>query len=94
MGSGAAGASTVGATVRKHELMGIISDPFGEKEEEILATASGIVVGRTNIPLVNEGEALFHIAKFRGGGETNDPAEELPSLSAADPLKPPGPLGG
>ena len=26
--------------------------------------ASGIVIGRTNLPLVTEGEALYHIARF------------------------------
>lgn len=54
----------LGARVDKHELLGIISDPLGRKDEEVRATADGIIIGRTNIPLVNEGEALFHIARF------------------------------
>ncbi|MQM38288.1 hypothetical protein KBTX_02298 [wastewater metagenome] len=28
------------------------------------AGASGIVIGRNNLPLVHEGEALFHVARF------------------------------
>ena len=28
------------------------------------ATASGIIIGCTEIPLVHEGEVLFHIARF------------------------------
>ena len=39
-----------------------ISDPFGEKEVEVASEITGIVVGRTNMPVVNEGDALFHIA--------------------------------
>lgn len=41
-----------------------ITDPFGENEVPVLATTSGIVIGRLNLPLVNEGEALFHLARF------------------------------
>lgn len=54
----------LGAVVEQGQTLGVISDPFGEKEEVVHATLSGIVVGRTNIPLVNEGEALFHIAEI------------------------------
>ena len=43
-------------------MLGMISDPFGEVEAEVLAQDTGIVVGRTNLPVVNEGDALFHIA--------------------------------
>ena len=67
----------LGAKVRKNELMGVISDPFGEKEEEIRATANGIIIGRTIIPLVNEGEALFHIARFKGADDASDQADEI-----------------
>ncbi len=45
-------------------LLGVISDPFGEAEFEVYANASGIVIGQMVMPLVNEGEALFHIAQF------------------------------
>ena len=54
----------MGARVRKGEVIGIISDPFGQQEHEVLASSSGIIIGRTNLPLVNEGEAIFHIAQF------------------------------
>lgn len=45
-------------------LMGMISDPFGEMEVEVHSPNSGIVIGQMKMPLVNEGEALFHVAKF------------------------------
>ncbi len=59
----------MGTRVRKNEVIGHISDPFGALEIEIIAPFSGIVVGRNNLPLVNEGEALFHIARFEGIAE-------------------------
>ena len=54
----------LGAHVKKGQPLGYISDPFGEREMAVEATLSGIVVGRANLPLVHEGEALFHIARF------------------------------
>jgi predicted deacylase len=54
----------LGARIKRNDVMGYIADPFGEAEVEVKAPAGGIVIGRTNIPLVHEGEALFHVARF------------------------------
>jgi uncharacterized protein len=54
----------LGTQVSKREVIGWVSDPFGKHQQEVRATADGIIIGRTNLPLVNEGEALFHIAIF------------------------------
>jgi len=54
----------LGAHIKRHDVMGYIADPFGEAEIEVRAPSGGIVIGRTNIPLVHEGEALFHVARF------------------------------
>jgi predicted deacylase len=62
----------LGDRVKKADRLGIVSDPFGDREEEVTTLFSGIVIGRTNIPLVNQGEALFHIARF----ESTDAAAE------------------
>jgi len=50
--------------VRDQTLLGIVSDPFGEKEQEVRSPASGVIIGRLNLPLVNEGDALYHVARF------------------------------
>lgn len=55
----------LGARVDHDESLGFVSDPFGEIEQEIISPIDGIIIGRTNLPLVNEGEALFHIARFK-----------------------------
>ena len=54
----------LGSRVKKNTLLGVVADPFGEKEVSVEATCNGIVIGRTNLPLVNEGDALYHIARF------------------------------
>lgn len=55
----------LGRKIEKGELLGIIADPFGEEEIDILSPRTGIIIGSTTIPLINEGEALFHIACFK-----------------------------
>ncbi len=57
--------SQLGDRVSRDEtVLGVVSDPFGEREREVRAGFSGIVIGLTNLPLVNEGDALYHIARF------------------------------
>ncbi|MFP5356851.1 MAG: succinylglutamate desuccinylase/aspartoacylase family protein [Gammaproteobacteria bacterium] len=54
----------LGRHVRKGELLGVVGDPLGETDVAVTSTASGIVIGRTHLPLVHEGDALFHIARL------------------------------
>ena len=58
--------SPLGAQVKKGEVLGVIADPFGENEVPVTATTDGIVIGRTNLPLVHEGDGLFHLARHEG----------------------------
>jgi predicted deacylase len=77
-----------GSRVKKDTLLGVISDPFGEAETNVTAAFSGIVIGRTNLPLVNEGDALFHIARFERVLEAANRVDEFneehsPDLSSS-----------
>ncbi len=54
----------LGRMVQKGQVIGVISDPFGDRKIEVKATKTGIVIGMTTVPLVNSGDALFHIATF------------------------------
>ncbi len=51
-----------GENVDVGTLLGIVTDPFGEAEVEIASPASGLILGRATMPVVNEGDAVFHIA--------------------------------
>jgi len=55
-----------GDIVDREEILGWIGDPFAEKQSAVINPAAGMVICTTNIPLVNEGEALFHMARFEG----------------------------
>lgn len=52
----------LGQRVRRGQAIAMLSDPVGENEMTLVATIEGIVIGRTNLPLVNEGDAIFHLA--------------------------------
>ena len=54
----------LGAHVQEGATLGMITDPFRPADEPVLAPVGGIVIGRTNLPLITEGEALYHIACF------------------------------
>ncbi|MFU8896573.1 MAG: succinylglutamate desuccinylase/aspartoacylase family protein [Gammaproteobacteria bacterium] len=59
----------LGQRVSAGELLGQVSDPFGAHETPVTATHAGIVIGCNSLPLVNEGDALFHIARMERPGE-------------------------
>jgi predicted deacylase len=83
----------LGAWIKKGDLIGRISSPFGGDDINIHAPAAGILVGRNNLPLVNEGEALYHIARFEEVSEVAQSLEEFthdieegPTLSGEPPI--------
>jgi len=51
-----------GSKVKKGEPLGVINDPYGQDEVNILAATNGYIIGHNNAPVVNPGDALFHIA--------------------------------
>lgn len=52
----------LGAFVQPGELLGVISDPYGARSIPVTANSGGIIIGAVTMPLVNRGNALFHIA--------------------------------
>ncbi len=74
----------LGAPTKPGDLLGIIADPLGAEESTVLASHEGVVIGRTELPLVNEGDGLFHIAAFdapqRVASSVEDFQEELADI--------------
>jgi predicted deacylase len=50
-----------GSLIRKNEVIGIISDPYGEMEVSLKTPETGYIIGINNQPVINEGDALIHI---------------------------------
>jgi predicted deacylase len=75
-----------GAEVKEGEALGIVSDPFGEKEFEVLANDAGLLIGRANLPVVNEGDAVFHVARIKKTIDAESTIDALATHLEEDPL--------
>ncbi len=53
-----------GEQVKKKQVLAIITDPFGQFETKIKAPDNAVIIGHSNAPLVNQGDALFHLGKI------------------------------
>ncbi|SHF78378.1 hypothetical protein SAMN04487965_2692 [Microbulbifer donghaiensis] len=67
----------LGDHVREGEVLATIADPYGHELDRVICNADGIIIGKQNIPLVQEGEAMYHIAYFH---EPHEVAENLELL--------------
>ena len=54
----------LGDTVEAKQQVAAIYDPFGKRLSRILAKHDGIVIGHTQAPLVNRGDAISNIARI------------------------------
>ena len=51
-----------GDYVEKGQIYGSVADPYGERAVRLQAPLSGYVIGLNHMPVVNQGDALLHIA--------------------------------
>lgn len=82
---------SLGTQVERDTLLGVVADPFGEREVEIRSPNKGIIVGRNNLPLVHEGEALFHLARFQKTDDAQSIVEEFHESFEPEAVYPPEP---
>ncbi len=52
----------LGTRVDRGDSLGVIADPMGSDEVRVISGVDGIVICRTNLPVVNQGDGLFNIA--------------------------------
>lgn len=67
----------LGDYVEKGQALAKIGDAFGEVHAVVNAKTSGVIIGKQNIPLVQEGDAMYHIASFE---EANELVEQIENL--------------
>ena len=60
----------VGVRVTKGDTLGVVADAFFvEVESDVEAPFTGIIIGRANLPVISEGDALYHVARFEDSTE-------------------------
>ena len=63
----------LGDQVERGQVLAEINSSLGHLIKKVISTRSGIIIGKQNIPLVQEGDAMFHIGYF--GKDEDDVAE-------------------
>ena len=77
---------TLGGRVDIGDTLGFVADPMGETESPVEARKAGIIIGLANLPVVNRGDALFHIAEPVTLRTAEQSIERLESEILEDPL--------
>ncbi len=77
---------TIGEQVSADEVLAVVSDPFGEVEQTVTTRGAGLIIGRTNLPVVNQGDALFHVAEVHHAPTAEEKVGHLETQLQADPL--------
>lgn len=54
----------LGESVRKGQTLATVLDPFGELLSRLRAPTDGVIIGQTQYPLVNKGDAAVHVARL------------------------------
>ena len=70
----------LGSRVTAGQALAIIGDPVGDDEAKVVAPFDGIVIGRSNLPLAHEGDALFNVAAFKSVSRAEDRVEEFAAV--------------
>ena len=55
----------LGDLVKKDEIIAFIDEPLGDDSFPIRSPFDGVIIGKSEIPLVQEGDAIFHIGKLK-----------------------------
>jgi len=55
----------LGDMVKENEIIAYVDEPLGDESFEIKATFDGVIIGKSEIPLIQEGDAIFHIAQLK-----------------------------
>jgi predicted deacylase len=52
---------TAGEHFKTGDILGVITNPYNEFENKIIAKQDGFIFGHDNKPVINQGKALFHV---------------------------------
>ncbi len=76
----------LGKHVKKGDLLGEISNPFGDHKIAVKAHETGIIIGMSMLPLTNKGDALFHIASEKSTAKFSSSNQMHEHFENVDPV--------
>ena len=68
---------TSGNAVHEGDVIATVGGLFGEDPEDITSPVNGIIIGHSTLPVVHQGDALFHIAKVANPLRVSDQIETI-----------------
>ena len=74
----------LGDRVETGDCLATVSDPLGDEVFDVCSKFSGIVIGKTELPLINEGDALYHIASIQKPDAVAEHVEDFAAELALD----------
>ncbi|WP_367606328.1 succinylglutamate desuccinylase/aspartoacylase family protein [Legionella sp. W05-934-2] len=77
-------ARPLGSYVKKDEILADMADPMSDETAQIVCPCDAVIIGKTNIPLVNEGDALFHLGLFEDWHQLTFPPNIHPEWQEDD----------
>lgn len=67
----------LGEQVNKNQVIGHIFDPFTTTNEKLYSSIDGVIIGKNNLPLITQGDALVNVAMLnKDSSVTIDDIEE------------------
>ncbi len=75
-----------GSFVEDEEVVGYLADPFGDTDIPVVTPIAGVIIGRSNLPVVNQGDALVHVAEVAMPGTAHHRLTEIEEAALADGL--------
>ncbi len=76
----------IGDAVSENEIIGYIANPYEEGDVEVRSPKRGLIIGRTTLPIINMGDALFHIAWSEEIERSKPRLKDLAKEPVAEPL--------
>lgn len=84
---------TSGDVVHKGDRLGSVMGLFGEDPADIECPVDGIIIGHATLPVVNQGDAVFHIAEVARPGHAGERIASITeAIRASEPQGPPQPM--
>lgn len=74
----------LGSKVEKGDVLGIVVHPTDSEEYKITSPIAGIIIGRSDAPLIHEGAGVYHIACLEKVRATADKTQWLQELNDTD----------
>ncbi len=78
----------LGKAVTTDTVIGIVGDPFGTGTVRVRPREPGLVIGRTNLAMVDEGEALVHVARISDPDAAESAVREVRAQTDGSHMEP------